>query len=45
MTTQPMDADWLAFHPNLKIFDFVLPEGAVDAQSRTVLCEVNLRFA
>ncbi|HAD28126.1 MAG TPA: 2-pyrone-4,6-dicarboxylate hydrolase [Rhodobacteraceae bacterium] len=26
-----MDADWLVFHPNPKIPDFVLPGGAVDA--------------
>ncbi|MYH59493.1 MAG: amidohydrolase family protein [Boseongicola sp. SB0675_bin_26] len=26
-----MDADWLAFHPDPKKPDFVLPEGAVDA--------------
>lgn len=28
---QVMDADWLAFHPNPKKPEFVLPEGAVDA--------------
>jgi len=33
MTTQPqpMDADWLVYHPNPKTPDFVLPRGAVDA--------------
>ena len=31
MTKQKMDADWLVFHPNPKIPDFVLPGGAVDA--------------
>ncbi|MCW1932050.1 amidohydrolase family protein [Pararhodobacter zhoushanensis] len=33
MTTQPqpMDADWLVYHPNPKTPDFVLPKGAVDA--------------
>ena len=31
MTKQEMDADWLVFHPNPKIPDFVLPGGAVDA--------------
>ncbi|MDE0696803.1 MAG: amidohydrolase family protein [Boseongicola sp.] len=31
MTEQKMDADWLAFHPDPKKPDFVLPEGAVDA--------------
>lgn len=31
MTTQKMDADWLVFHPNPKVPDFKLPEGAVDA--------------
>lgn len=28
---QPMDADWLVYHPNPKRPDFVLPHGAVDA--------------
>jgi len=28
---QVMDADWLAFHPNPKKPDFVLPKGSVDA--------------
>jgi 2-pyrone-4,6-dicarboxylate lactonase len=32
MTKQKMDTDWLVFHPNPKIPDFVLPGGAVDAQ-------------
>jgi len=31
MTKQKMDTDWLVFHPNPKIPDFVLPGGAVDA--------------
>ena len=33
MTTQPqpMDADWLVYHPNPKTPDFKLPAGAVDA--------------
>lgn len=33
MTTQPqpMDADWLVYHPSPKKPDFVLPAGAVDA--------------
>ena len=31
MTKQKMDADWLVFHPNPMIPDFVLPGGAVDA--------------
>ncbi|MDA7466708.1 amidohydrolase family protein [Planktomarina temperata] len=31
MTKQKMDIDWLVFHPNPKIPDFVLPGGAVDA--------------
>jgi 2-pyrone-4,6-dicarboxylate lactonase len=33
MTTQPqpMDPDWLVYHPSPKKPDFVLPEGAVDA--------------
>ena len=31
MTQQPMDPDWLVFHPNPKKPDFVLPDGAVDA--------------
>ena len=31
MTHQPMDPDWLVFHPNPKKPDFVLPDGAVDA--------------
>ncbi len=31
MTEQKMDADWLAFHPDPKSPDFVLPDGAVDA--------------
>ena len=31
MTRQPMDPDWLVFHPNPKKPDFVLPDGAVDA--------------
>ena len=31
MTKQKMDNDWLVFHPNPKIPDFVLPGGAVDA--------------
>ena len=31
MTKQKMDDDWLVFHPNPKIPDFVLPGGAVDA--------------
>ncbi len=31
MTHQPMDPDWLAFHPNPKVPDFELPQGAVDA--------------
>ena len=29
--TQKMDAAWLAFHPDPKVPDFKLPEGAVDA--------------
>lgn len=28
---QPMDPDWLVYHPSPKKPDFVLPEGAVDA--------------
>lgn len=31
MTKQKMDTDWLVFHPNPKIPNFVLPGGAVDA--------------
>ena len=31
MTEQPMDADWLVFHPEPKVPDFKLPKGAVDA--------------
>ncbi len=31
MTEQPMDPDWLVFHPNPKKPDFLLPDGAVDA--------------
>ena len=31
MSEQPMDADWLVFHPNPKTPEFVLPAGAVDA--------------
>ena len=31
MKEQKMDPDWLKFHPNPKIPDFKLPEGAVDA--------------
>ena len=31
MTEQPMDPDWLVFHPDPKTPDFVLPDGAVDA--------------
>lgn len=31
MTKQPMDADWLVFHPDPKVPDFQLPKGAVDA--------------
>ena len=33
MTTQPqpMDKDWLVYHPNPKKPDFVLPRGSVDA--------------
>ena len=31
MTKQKMATDWLVFHPNPKIPDFVLPGGAVDA--------------
>lgn len=33
MTTQPqpMDKDWLVYHPNPKKPDFVLPKGSVDA--------------
>lgn len=31
MTDQPMDPDWLVFHPNPKKPDFQLPLGAVDA--------------
>ena len=30
-TAQPMDPDWLVFHPNPKKPDFELPAGAVDA--------------
>lgn len=29
--TQKMDDDWLEFHPNPKVPDFKVPEGAVDA--------------
>ncbi len=28
---QPMDSDWLVYHPSPKTPDFVLPKGAVDA--------------
>ncbi len=28
---QVMDADWLSFHPNPKVPEFILPRGAVDA--------------
>ena len=31
MTAQPMDPDWLPFHPTPKSPDFALPDGAVDA--------------
>ncbi|PSL18935.1 amidohydrolase family protein [Shimia abyssi] len=31
MSEQEMDANWLVFHPNPKVPDFDLPEGAVDA--------------
>ena len=31
MTAQPMDPDWLPFHPAPKSPDFALPDGAVDA--------------
>lgn len=31
MTEQPMDPDWLVFHPNPKTPDFKVPAGAVDA--------------
>ena len=31
MTEQPMDPDWLVFHPDPKTPEFILPEGAVDA--------------
>ena len=31
MTEQPMDPDWLVFHPKPKTPEFTLPDGAVDA--------------
>lgn len=31
MTDQVMDPDWLVFHPDPKVPDFKLPDGAVDA--------------
>ena len=42
---QPMDPDWLAFHPNPKRPDFALPDGAVDAHCHVFGPSLEFPFA
>ena len=45
MTVQPMDPDWLVFHPNPKTPDFRLPDGAVDAHCHVFGPSLEFPFA
>ncbi|MGB2409126.1 MAG: amidohydrolase family protein [Paracoccaceae bacterium] len=45
MTKQKMDTDWLVFHPNPKIPNFVLPGGAVDAHCHVFGPSAEFPFA
>ena len=45
MMADVMDADWLVFHPNAKVPNFVLPEGAVDADCHVVSPSPDFPFA
>ncbi len=45
MTGDVIDADWLVFHPNAKVPNFVLPEGALDADCHVVSPSPDFPFA